>query len=167
MEAIIQFFENYWGYTLFGGVTLGTLITFSVLMIRQLLASSKSKGLFESFQKSLTKLMEDGKEVKERAQLEIEKEKEKNAYLEQVIAASFEAISYLTMSSKLPIDEKIRLQNKFNEIVVKPAVKDVKENIVPDTVPEVVPDTVPEIEEVVTTAVARTKTLLDSFLDKE
>jgi len=159
MEAIIQFFENYWGYTLFGGVTLGTLITFSVLMIRQLLASSKSKGLFESFQKSLTKLMEDGKEVKERARLEIEKEKEKNAYLEQVIAASFEAISYLTMSSKLPIDEKIRLQNKFNEIVVKPAVKDVKENIVPDTVPE--------IEEVVTTAVARTKTLLDSFLDKE
>lgn len=159
MEAIIQFFENYWGYTLFGGVTLGTLITFSVLMIRQLLASSKSKGLFESFQKSLTKLMEDGKEVKERAQLEIEKEKEKNAYLEQVIAASFEAISYLTMSSKLPIEEKIRLQNKFNEIVVKPAVKDVKENIVPDTVPE--------IEEVVTTAVARTKTLLDSFLDKE
>lgn len=159
MEAIIQFFENYWGYTLFGGVTLGTLITFSVLMIRQLLASSKSKGLFESFQKSLTKLMEDGKEVKERARLEIEKEKEKNAYLEQVIAASFEAISYLTMSSKLPIEEKIRLQNKFNEIVVKPAVKDVKENIVPDTVPE--------IEEVVTTAVARTKTLLDSFLDKE
>lgn len=159
MEAIIQFFENYWGYTLFGGVTLGTLITFSVLMIRQLLASSKSKGLFESFQKSLTKLMEDGKEAKERARLEIEKEKEKNAYLEQVIAASFEAISYLTMSSKLPIDEKIRLQNKFNEIVVKPAVKDVKENIVPDTVPE--------IEEVVTTAVARTKTLLDSFLDKE
>lgn len=159
MEAIIQFFENYWGYTLFGGVTLGTLITFSVLMIRQLLASSKSKGLFESFQKSLTKLMEDGKEVKERAQLEIEKEKEKNAYLEQVIAASFEAISYLTMSSKLPIEEKIRLQNKFNEIVVKPAVKDVKEDIVPDTVPE--------IEEVVTTAVARTKTLLDSFLDKE
>jgi hypothetical protein len=159
MEAIIQFFENYWGYTLFGGVTLGTLITFSVLMIRQLLASSKSKGLFESFQKSLTKLMEDGKEVKERARLEIEKEKEKNAYLEQVIAASFEAISYLTMSSKLPIDEKIRLQNKFNEIVVKPAVKDVKEDIVPDTVPE--------IEEVVTTAVARTKTLLDSFLDKE
>lgn len=159
MEAIIQFFENYWGYTLFGGVTLGTLITFSVLMIRQLLASSKSKGLFESFQKSLTKLMEDGKEVKERAQLEIEKEKEKNAYLEQVIAASFEAISYLTMSSKLPIEEKIRLQNKFNEIVVKPAVKDVKENIVPDAVPE--------IEEVVTTTVARTKTLLDSFLDKE
>lgn len=159
MEAIIQFFENYWGYTLFGGVTLGTLITFSVLMIRQLLASSKSKGLFESFQKSLTKLMEDGKEVKERARLEIEKEKEKNAYLEQVIAASFEAISYLTMSSKLPIEEKIRLQNKFNEIVVKPAVKDVKEDIVPDTVPE--------IEEVVTTAVARTKTLLDSFLDKE
>lgn len=103
--------------------------------------------------------MEDGKEVKERAQLEIEKEKEKNAYLEQVIATSFEAISYLTMSSKLPIEEKIRLQNKFNEIVVKPAVKDVKEDIVPDTVPE--------IEEVVTTAVARTKTLLDSFLDKE
>ena len=159
MEAIIQFFENYWGYTLFGGVTLGTLITFSVLMIRQLLASSKTKGLFESFQKGLTKLMEDGKEVKERAQLEIEKEKEKNAYLEQVIAASFEAISYLTMSSKLPIEEKIRLQNKFNEIVVKPAVKDVKENIVPDAVPE--------IEEVVTTTVTRTKTLLDSFLDKE
>ena len=159
MEAIIQFFENYWGYTLFGGVTLGTLITFSVLMIRQLLASAKSKGLFESFQKDLIKLMEDGKAAKERAQVEIEKEKEKNAYLEQVVAASFEAISYLTMSSKLPIDEKIRLQNKFNEIVVKPAVKDVKENIIPDVVPEV--------EEVVTTAVARTKTLLDSFLDKE
>lgn len=159
MEAIIQFFENYWGYTLFGGVTLGTLITFSVLMVKQLLASAKSKGLFESFQKDLIKLMEDGKAVKERAQVEIEKEKEKNAYLEQVVAASFEAISYLTMSSKLPIEEKIRLQNKFNEIVVKPAVKDVKENIIPDVVPEV--------EEVVTTAVSRTKTLLDSFLDKE
>lgn len=159
MEAIIQFFENYWGYTLFGGVTLGTLITFSVLMVKQLLASAKSKGLFESFQKDLIKLMEDGKAVKERAQVEIEKEKEKNAYLEQVVAASFEAIGYLTMSSKLPIEEKIRLQNKFNEIVVKPAVEDVKENIIPDVVPEV--------EEVVTTAVARTKTLLDSFLDKE
>lgn len=163
MEAIIQFFENYWGYTLFGGVTLGTLGTFSVLMVKQLLASAKSKGLFESFQKDLIKLMEDRKELKERAQVEIEKEKEKNAYLEQVVAASFEAISYLTMSSKLPIDEKIKLQNKFNEIVVKPAVEDVKEKIVPEVVSEVVP----EVEEVVTTAVARTKTLLDSFLDKE
>lgn len=159
MEAIIQFFENYWGYTLFGGVTLGTLITFSVLMIKQLMASSKTKGLFEAFQKDLIKLTETYKEVKERAQVEIEKEKEKNAYLEQVVAASFEAISYLTMSSKLPIDEKIKLQNKFNEIVIKPAVEDVKEKIVPEVVPEV--------EEVVTTAVARTKTLLDSFLDKE
>ena len=43
METIINFLEQYWGYTLFGGVSLGTMITFVITQINNSHFHSSSK----------------------------------------------------------------------------------------------------------------------------
>ena len=53
MESIINFLETYWGYTLFGGVTFGTLITFVVFQIKTLLKSKSQHNIVNDLMKDV------------------------------------------------------------------------------------------------------------------
>ena len=45
MEEIINFLEQYWGYTLFGGASLGTMVTFVITQIKSLI-KDKNKNIW-------------------------------------------------------------------------------------------------------------------------
>lgn len=176
METIINFLEQYWGYTLFGGVSLGTMITFVVTQIKALL-KDKNKNL--NIDRIVTKandlcaeLTNRNEEQEQRIaaltkrisdqQVEMAS---RNEYFEKIQAATFQAISYLTIASKLPTEDKIALQQKFTSILENKAVE-YKETLKDEVLAlekEVQEKIIPDATETIKTTVAETQSLLDKY----
>lgn len=190
MEQIINFLEQYWGYTLVGGVSLGTVITFTITQIKTLIKDktknknidtmvSKADSLCEELNareerreqelKQLTSKLEAQQDEVTKKQLEIA---EKEAYFEKVQAATFQAISYLVVASKLPTEDKIALQEKFTTLlnskaveykeVIKDEVIAVKDEVVA-VKDEVIEKIIPDITTTIAATVEETKSLLDKY----
>ena len=117
METIINFFEQYWGVTIFGSITVGTLITFIVVQAKSII-SNKFKGTqLDTATIKLDQLCNElNNKSKENEHLQ-NKMNEQSQYFEQVQAATFQAISYLVVASKLPTEDKLALQEKFTNLI--------------------------------------------------
>jgi uncharacterized membrane protein YgaE (UPF0421/DUF939 family) len=190
MEQIIKFLEEFWGVTIVGGLSVGTLITFVVVQIKSLI---KDKHKNTNIDKVLNKTEELCDELNTREakrteeiealtakvevkQKEIEvKQKEiadREAYFEQVQAAIFKAISYLIVSSKLPTEDKIAIQTEFTNLLNNKKVeyqeilKDELADVQAATqaiVEEVKTTIIPDAKETVANVVNTTKSLLDKY----
>lgn len=112
MDAIIQFLEKYWGYTLVGGMSLGTLVTFSWVQIKVLLGNKKKGFLVESLMSKLDEQIEKNKSL-ETTNVALVNQSES---FQEVQAVTFKAISYLVLASKLPTEEKLALQEDFSKL---------------------------------------------------
>ena len=169
MEAIINFFEQYWGITLFGSVTFGTLVTFIVVQVKDII-SNKFKGtqLDTAVNKVDELCNELNKRNEENNKLQTELATQQQ-YFEQVQAVTFQAISYLVVASKLPTEDKIALQEKFTNLVqTKTAeytnlIKDEVQSIQTKVSEEIIPDAVSSVENTVN----ETKSLLDKYRSEE
>lgn len=169
MEAIINFFEQYWGITLFGSVTFGTLVTFIVVQVKDII-SNKFKGtqLDTAVSKVDELCTELNKRNEENNKLQNELV-EQQQYFEQVQAVTFQAISYLVVASKLPTEDKIALQEKFTNLVqTKTAeytnlIKDEVQSIQTKVSEEIIPDAISSVENTVN----ETKSLLDKYMSEE
>lgn len=142
MQEIIEFLEQYWGVTIVGGLTVGTLITFVLVQVKTLLSGRNVKnGLTQALDvvgELVTRLntIEAEKKLIEDARLEEEQKyrtrelalqtdtvikeeqfraelKAKEEYYAKVQATTFQAISYLVLASKLPTEDKLALQQDF------------------------------------------------------
>ena len=177
MEQIINFLEQYWGMTIVGSVTLGTLITFIITQIKIILkdkVQTATVGTTVSKVDSLCEELNRREELhrSERLQLEQRLEAqhnelvEKEKYFENVQAATFQAISYLVIASKLPTEDKIALQEKFTSILTtktteyKEVIKDEVEAIRTEVSNKIVPDVI----DTVVQTVDETKSLLDKYM---
>lgn len=130
MEQIIAFLEKYWGYSLFSGVTIGTIITFIITQIKSIASSS-------SFKSTVKKIISDVQDqyseyakvidlVKQKATeqlnlynelIRVRKEQQQaNTYYNKVQAAQFKAFSYIIMASKLTEGDKLELLNEFKQL---------------------------------------------------
>jgi hypothetical protein len=163
MDTIITFLEQYWGYTIFGGVSLGTIITTIIVLIKTVLKDKHKDTLIddalahanrlcdelnsrnENYEKEkeelhnfiatqqtelsniVVKVQESANKkinaledalTKKQNELIIQQNNmvEKEKYFEQVQATTFQAISYLVLASKLPTEDKLVLQDKFNSL---------------------------------------------------
>lgn len=172
MDTIIEFLEQYWGVSLFGGVSLGTIITFTVTQIKIILKEkSKSKNLdcaLELATNLCTELDNRNKDNELKlANMAAENKKmqneiaEREAYFEKVQAATFQAISYLVIASKLPTEDKIALQEKFSNLT-KTKVSEYKE-VVEKHVNDVEEGIIPDMKETINDTVEETKSLLDKY----
>ena len=176
MDTIINFLEQYWGLTLFGGVSVGTIVTFTITQIKVILKDKvKSKHLdsaLSTVDKLCLELDARNKAAEEKnAQLQTElnaKTEEmiaKEQYFEKVQAATFQAISYLVIASKLPTEDKIALQEKFTSVINDKATQ--YKNMLADEVAavkaEVTNNIIPDATATVTETVEETKSLLDKY----
>ena len=165
MEPIIEFLEQYWGISVVGGVTVGTLITFAILMIKNFIKDRKNFGIVNSLIKAFESEREKRIEKQEATDAALAEAREEKQQMDRVVTTLFEAVGYLTMASKLPIKEKIEIQKRFSEAIIVP----VKATVVEEA-KEVVEEVIShkdDIKESVTEAVAKTKTLLDTFLEEK
>jgi hypothetical protein len=168
MEPILNFLEQYWGYTLVGGVTIGTVVSGIYLQL-------KSLGVFKSTNKTVNAVTSQlDLAITKYQQSEAEKTElaKQNAYLEKVIATTFKSISYLSLASKLPTEDKIELQSDFSKLaeeakssgltIVKNVSAELKE-----TTKGVLIETAPVIGNIIVKAVDEGKSLLDKYTSKE
>lgn len=176
MEPIMNFLEQYWGYTLFGSLTLGTIITFVVTQIVSILkGKTKDKNLntlLTALDDACAKLNEaqelcEQQEMKYQAQVQQHAASEK--YLQEVISTMFKSISYLIIASRLPNEDKIELQSKFIELTngkleqYKEVVKDITENYLRPAVTEVKEEIADDVIATLQSAVKNTASLLDKY----
>lgn len=188
MENIINFIQTYWGYTLFGSVTLGTLITFTIVLIKTIL-SNKGKDLSITQLQKLVSTMKTEMEKKTEEnnnlisnlqQYQLSSSK-KDEYMHQIVSTMFKSISFLVMASKLPSEDKEALEQDLQnlkltsteEFKVKltqydehltDAIKTGEDQIVEGVVKDVV---VPDAIDTVQNTIEKTQTLFDKYLNKE
>jgi hypothetical protein len=133
MEQVIQFLEEYWGVSIAGGVTVGTLVTFIVVQVKAILQSNLLRTQSNT---QLTNSSELVKEIAQKYSALEQRHREleaKDRYLEQVNVATFKALSYIVIASKLPIEDKISLQEEFSKLsLVKPTISEGGAGIVPE-----------------------------------
>lgn len=115
MESFIEFLGQYWDLAIAGGVTLGTLITALVAIIRFAISIKRSTAITATLTAELKHSAE------ERKQLIAEREVHM-----LVLNSVFQQLSYLTASSKLSTADKLVLQ----ENLIK--VRDVVAQVYPD-----------------------------------
>lgn len=176
MDIIINFLEQYWGLTLFGGVSVGTIVTFTVTQIKVILKDKvKSKNLdtaVNTVDKLCNELDARTKALEEKnnqLSTELTKKNEemiaKEQYFEKVQAATFQAISYLVIASKLPTEDKIALQEKFTSVINDKAVqyKEMLTDEVTAVKAEVTNNIIPDATATITETVEETRSLLDKY----
>ena len=176
MDIIINFLEQYWGLTLFGGVSVGTIVTFTITQIKVILKDKvKSKNLdtaVTTVDKLCSELDARTKALEEKnnqLSTELTKKNEemiaKEQYFEKVQAATFQAISYLVIASKLPTEDKIALQEKFTSVINDKAVqyKEMLTDEVAAIKSEVTNNIIPDATATITETVEETRSLLDKY----
>jgi hypothetical protein len=169
MEEVIEFLETYWGVAIGGGVTFGTLITFIVVQVKSFITNGNNMNLFNRQLDSTHKDVEVV--VAKYNQLErIHKQLEqRDKHLERVNVATFKALSYLTMASKLSTEDKLALQREFNKLV------DGKEPIITEAIKEAEAikeeenklETVEEVEEVFEEIIEEASDLLTKYTESK
>lgn len=177
MEQIINFLEQYWGQALIGTTTLGTVITFIVTQIqagvRDKLKNKKVDDVVSKADTLCTELVAQDEcrkselsDLKALVQTQQKEIAEKEEYFEKVLAATFQAISYLVIASKLPTEDKIALQEKFTSILntkaseYKETLKDELQALKDETEAKIIPD----MTETITNTVSEAKSLLDKYM---
>jgi len=160
MDTIIQFLEKYWGYTLVGGMSLGTLVTFAWVQIKVLLGDKKKGFLVESLMSKLDEQIEKNQSL-ETTNVALVKQSES---FQEVQAVTFKAISYLVLASKLPIEEKLALQEDFSKL--KDTLIKQQSTAVKTEVKGIVDKSIEESKELATNVVVETVKQGQSLLEK-
>lgn len=128
MNDIINFLEQYWGYTIFGGVTLGAVITNIIVTIKIILTNKiKNKqstevinsanalqGIIDKQREDYEKLLQDAQKEQTRLNTKLIEDNQKFQQLQAII---FTALSYIIMGSKLDNETKLSVLNKMNSLL--------------------------------------------------
>jgi hypothetical protein len=158
MEQIIQFLEEYWGVSVAGGLTVGTLVTFIVVQVKSIILNNAKNAEVTQAIKTFNQLTEKYNQLEQRY-IALE---EKHQYLEQVNLATFKALSFIVVASKLPSEDKIALQTEFAKLTTfapKPAQPLPLEKLAPAETKDVVAETVQ-------TVVEAASSLLTKYIEK-
>lgn len=177
MEQIISFLEQYWGQSLIGTVTLGTVITFIVTQIKVGIRDkiknknvdaviSKADALCIELNEREKRKEEELKQLECKIEMQQKEMTKKEEYFEKVQAATFQAISYLVIASKLPTEDKIALQNNFTTILNDKVAeyKEVLKDEVQAIKNEVTEKIIPDAKQTIDSTIVETKSLLDKYM---
>lgn len=133
MEQVIQFLEEYWGVSIAGGVTVGTLLTFIVVQVRSILQFNALRLQNTNQASNSSQLVKDIAQKYNALEARHQALEAKDHYLEQVNVATFKALSYIVIASKLPMEDKLALQAEFTKLLaVKPVVSEGTAGVTPE-----------------------------------
>lgn len=161
MDKIISFLETYWGYTLVGTVTLGTVVANMGTLLKMYFQNKRKNKEYDTVVDKHNAIAEKYKDL----EVKYKEQVQRNEYMDRVVVTVFKAISYITMASKLPTEDKIVLQEDFTKLgasVKANIVSKVKENT--GAVVESVIETVDDVVDIVKDTVSQTDGLLTKYL---
>lgn len=151
MKELMEFFEQYWGYTIVGGVTLGAVVTNIIAIIKVILTSNvknkqctavvntanelqeKLNAKDEQYELALAKYeqaqIEYNKELERKQQEYMQELKTVEGRTQQITSVLFTAISYIIMGSKLDDETKLSVLNKMNGLLSYTEKEQTQENV--------------------------------------
>ena len=105
MENLILLLEEYWGLAIVSGVTVGSVITLAVMAVRFYFSMRRTQNQSTSLTKNVNVLLKEREIQAKKIELD-----------SRITASIFKSLSYLVVSSKLPIEDKIALNEDFLEV---------------------------------------------------
>ena len=105
MDGIISWLQEYWGMSIVGGVTIGSVITLAIFTIKFFLSMKKTQTDNSIMLKALNLLLQERQLMVEKSEID-----------SRVTASIFKSLSYLVVSSKLPMEEKLALNADYVEV---------------------------------------------------
>lgn len=105
MENLILLLEEYWGLTIVGGVTVGSVLTLAIFTVKFFLSMKKTQTDNSVMLKALNLLLQERQLMVEKSEID-----------SRVTASIFKSLSYLVVSSKLPMEEKLALNADYVEV---------------------------------------------------
>ena len=168
MNGLMEFIEQYWGVTLVGGVSVGGIITFAVVQIKYLIRERTKNVTINTLMDAVTNTIAK----KDADAMKWAEEKSallaQNEYYQATQAVMFKSISYLVAASKLPIEEKLKLQEDFVNLknMTVEQLKPVATDIV-NEVKEEAKEQAPIVTTIINDAVETATSLLDKYTKKE
>jgi hypothetical protein len=112
MEILMELLEQYWGMAVVGGLTVGTIITFIVVTIKQLIQDKLKNKQIDLLTGDI-KLIDKAREASLKVQEVISS---RNEHLERMQCTTFKIMSYLVAASKLTTEDKIALQDEISRL---------------------------------------------------
>jgi hypothetical protein len=161
MDKIIGFLENYWGYTLVGTATLGTVVANIGTLLKVYFQNKRKNKEHDAVVDKHNAIAEKYKDL----EVKYNEQVQRNEYMDRVIVSIFKAISYITMASKLSTEDKIALQEDFTKLgasVKANIVSKVTENT--GAVVESAIETVDDVVDIVRDTVSQSDGLLTKYL---
>lgn len=164
MEALINFLEQYWGVSIVGSVTVGTLIVTAVSLIRFFIKNKSFESLLDAMTTKFTKVTAELKKSKAREKYL----QARIAYNDKVTAATFKGLSYLIMASKLDTKDKLELQDEFNKLLEEtPTLEFTMEPLEDEDQVEDTPVEEETITPLITDTVEAAASLLDKYIGEK
>jgi hypothetical protein len=168
MEQLMAFLEQYWGFSLLGGATVGTIVTFTVTMLKSLRRDNAKSGLVTTLMNKLEDITEKNNALMESNKaLELKHEEaiKRTETQDKALALTFKAISFLVVSSKLPNEDKLALQEDFIELGNEIKTQGVETGTkVVQKVAETIPEAKEEVTQIISGAIGAATTLLDKYI---
>lgn len=165
---ILSILETYWGFTLFGGVSVGLVVMNVWFLVKQYFTGRNNNVLLDTALSTIDQVLKrNHQEEYAKAELLLEQE-----YHKKVTALVFKYLNFLTVSSKLPADKKVELIEESQGIQVA-FQQDMEQllNAIKEDAVEKVQEIVSEHKATVTTlldqTLASTTSLLDKYTAKE
>lgn len=169
INQLIEWTQQNWGVTVFGGLTLGGIITMTVLLVKQWVANKLQGSKYEAMWGSAMKMVDDLMELLSKEKQANEEKEATIAFMESSQAVTMDAIIKLALSSKLDSTDKAmivanleRLKHQAPQTLIEDA-KEKTNTIVHNVSKEVQDNPAQTVVNVATSA----SSLLDKYTTKE
>jgi len=168
MEQLMSFLEQYWGFSVVGGLTIGTIVTFAITQIKFLRRDKEKSGVVSRLMYKIEEIVEKNNALATQNQELAEMHEaaiKRTQTQDKAMALTFKAISYLVVSSKLPNEDKLALQEDFIGLAEEIKTQGVEAGTkIVHKVAETIPEAKEEVATIITNTLSTATTLLDKYL---
>lgn len=165
MENIINFLEQYWGVSVLGITTIGTIVTFIVTQFKawakDKIKNQRITDLIDTLDVTTKQLEMSEQSKRETENQLIINEQERS----EVQAVTFKVLSYLVMASKMSATDKNALKEDMMNI--GKSTKDTAVQLGTEVVDNVVEDVVEKTEKLISDVKNSAETLLNKYTESK
>lgn len=130
MDTIINWLEQNWGTAIFGGMSLGTVVTAVIVLVKQWVSNKVQGTKYETMWNSSQQIIADLKTAYDNERLKNTDTSKEKVFLQASQTVLMDAMIKMAMASKLDADDKVSIVANVERLKLmtpQEIVEDVKE----------------------------------------
>lgn len=130
MDTIINWLEQNWGTAIFGGMSLGTVVTTVIVLVKQWVSNKAQGTKYETMWNSSQQIIADLKTAYDNERLKNTETSKEKVFLQASQTVLMDAMIKMAMASKLDVDDKVSIVANVERLKLmtpQEIVEDVKE----------------------------------------